>query len=155
MAAVYSTAFTDTARTKITNLLNSLKTVLASGYDPTFTYIYDTHGAAALQLNALTIELTSMETEEIGSSAGAGPIARYLMKFSIRCHVDYEYEYLDNHKICRLLNSVNNYLRENYSLGDCYWIIGIEDFRFNEHFSESQTIGGQMTVIVWFAIDHP
>ena len=147
MSEVYSTAWLETARDKIVAQLNTLKTTMASGYDPTFSYVYDYHNVAKLQLNAVSvaIDVVNPDTVSVGSS-GLGVL--YPMEFTLRVHTAYSGEIMDGVKNARLLNSIINYLMEHKELGDGYRMFLITDITTNEEFAESATLGGECKVIV-------
>jgi hypothetical protein len=152
MAEVYGEAWIETARDKLYNLLNALKTTMASGYDPTFSYLYDRHHVAKLLLNAVTIDLESVdETDQQWTSS---TVTRYLLTFSIRVHTAYSDGYNDGQKQARLLGSIVNKLKANYDLGDSYHLVGIGDMSVNESFSETDTLGGQVSVTISVNIQH-
>jgi len=147
MAEVYLTSWLETARDKLKALLDALKTTMASGYDPTFGYVYEYHNVANLQLNAVTIGLDTVEAETEGMSS-SGDVVQYLMAFTLRVHTAYQGGIMDDQKNARLLNSIANKLKANRSLGDDYFIRDVGEIRSSEEFAESATVGGQLSVII-------
>lgn len=152
MAETYGEGWIETARDKLYDLLNALKTTMASGYDPTFTYLYRRHTVADLRLNAVTIDLA--EGTPSGESWETDVANRYLLNFSIRVHTDYDDGYSDGEKQARLVNSIVNKLKANYNLGGSYLLNNISDLSVNQTFSESHTFGGQVVAIVEVNIAH-
>jgi hypothetical protein len=146
MATVYGTGWLDTAHSKLETALNTLKTAMAAGYDPTFSYVYGDHYIAKLQLNAATVAFDSAtnEVELFGDSMATG--AFWHMQFTVRVHTDYEGGYQDITKQMRLLNSITNYLLDNWDLSDRYMIENVTDILTGQEFAT--TLGGQMTVTV-------
>jgi len=153
MAEIYGTAalFED-ARDKLIARLNALKTIMASGYNPTFSYVYDGHVQAKLQLNAVSVALEAATREQQG--AGTAPIFDYLIALSIRVHTAYVGGFNDTVKNVRLLNSIDNDLSAHLDLGGGYLIKEISDYEVGADWPDSATMGGQMTVTILRTIDH-
>ena len=160
MPEVFGTDFIETARDKLVTLITALKTTMATGYTPTFTYIYERHDVAKLQLNAVSIGLDSADADDVATGA-SGNRVYYIMLFTIRVHTDYIGGIRDGQKNERLINSLINKLLNNRKMGasDGYRIGGINstpvsDISPNEEFSDSATYGGQFTVTVTKDITH-
>jgi len=147
MAEIYDNTFVETARDKIVALLNALKTTMASGYDPTFSYVYDGHVVANLQLNAVSVDLDSLEASDEESYQG-DPGCLWIAAFSVRVHTDYADGHSDGVKQARLLMSITNKFRKNRDLGDNYRLQDIGASIVNQEFSQSATLGGECTVEV-------
>jgi hypothetical protein len=63
---VYDESNIETARDKLVTILNALKTTMASGYDPTFSYVYDGHNIGDLDLNAVTVDFLAYAPDHVG-----------------------------------------------------------------------------------------
>lgn len=154
MADVYGTyQIIDDAKDKIVAAMTSLKTAMASGYDPTFSYIYSHHKPAQLELNAVSVEFETIERRDSGGGA-PGVVFAYYMSFSIRVHTGYEGGFIDNVTISQLLNSIDNYLSTHIDLGGGHRIADISDYAANQSWEDSGTVGGSLTVTIEKAIDH-
>ena len=157
MAEIYpnSDTFLESANDEIYAELNALKTSMATGYDPTFSYLYQRHTTAKLQLNAVSIELDSCEYSPEAISS-AGTTGMWLMLFTIRVHTDYAGEgaNVDTQKNARLLNSIINKLFANLDLGNGYWIHSCGSISPSETWDDSATTGGQVEIIVRKVVTH-
>jgi len=154
MADVYGTyQIFDAAKDLIVAAMNTLKTAMASGYDPTFSYVYSHHCPAELRLNAVSVDFDGSERAPHGSY-GQAPTYIYLMQFSIRVHTNYQNQFNDNEKNTRLLNSIDNYLSTHLDLGSDYRIREISEYNARQVWSDSATVGGELTVTVQKVIDH-
>jgi len=152
MAEIYGTTWTETAKDKVKALIDALKTTMATGYSPTFSYTYDRHNVADLDLNAITISAASFDTESIGITTGV--LVRHNIQLSIRAHTAYmggRHRPDDNIK---LLNSVANKLHDNENLGDNYRVEGMSDIEADTEFEESGTLGGELIVEISFITTH-
>lgn len=153
MAEVYGTAYYETARDKIVALLNTLKTAMAAD-DPTFSYVYDKHAIANLQLNGVSVAISVAETEATGWS-GSTKAVLHLMTFTLRVHTAYApYGIRDDQKNGRLMNSLINKMKQNANLGDQYILWDIDSISFNEEFSESESYGAEAMLYVKRAVVH-
>jgi hypothetical protein len=153
MPEVYGEAWIETARDELVTLLNALRTTMATGYDPTFSYVHARHTVAKLLLNAVTIDLGSHEEGDISWATDVAN--RYMMTFTVRVHTAYADEASDGQKQARLINSIINKLKDNYGLvGDAYHIEEITDISVNETFAESDTVGGSLSVVVSVNVEH-
>jgi len=149
MTEVYSTAWVETAKDKLVARLNTLITTMAAGYDPTVSYLYERHVVAKLQLNAITVELDTVEeTTEAVAGDGSGPLKRYEMSFGVRIHTEYSDGIMDGEKNARLLNSVINQAFGQLDLSDGYRVMAINDPSPKEYFEDSDTLGGQVFVVI-------
>jgi len=146
MAEIYGTTWLETARDKIKALLDMLKTAMASGYSPTFSYVYERHNTAKLQLNAVSVGL--QDAVEGEKAASNNVLEKFIVPFTLRVHTAYSGGVQDDQKNARLLNSIVNKLLANYNLGDGYRIEDVTDISASEEFADSHTLGGQMTVYV-------
>jgi len=152
MVEVFSEAWIETARDKLYALLNALKSTMSSGYDPTFSYLHERHTVAKLLLNAVTIDLDGVI--ETDAAWKTDVVTRYLLTFSIRVHTAYGDEFSDGQKQARLLGSISNKLKVNYDLGDSYHLENIGTITVNQSFAETDTFGGEISVIVSVNITH-
>lgn len=145
MATIYGTAFIETGRDKLYALMNTLKTSMATGYDPTFSYVYNKHNVAALSLPAVTVDFEDATPEnQIASDYNI----KNMMTFSIRVHTAYGGGIANGEKNARLLNSIVNKVKANIDLDDGYRVEEVTDYRANEYFGESDTLGGSLMVAV-------
>ena len=145
MAEVYGTAFLETGRDKLYALMDALKTSMATGYDPTFSYLYAKHNVANLVLNAVTIDFEDATPE---NQIASDYHIKNIMTFSIRVHTAYGGGIADGEKNARLLNSIINKVKANINLDDGYRVEVVTDYKANEYFEESDTIGGSVMVAV-------
>lgn len=153
MAEVYGTSFIETASDKLITELTALKSTMASGYSPTFSYLYQKHDTANLQLNAVSVDLESIEADYEGGIPN-GPRVRYMMTFSVRVHTAYSGGVMDGQTNHRLLNSVANKLMGNLDLASGYRIMGITEIVNREAFDDSATLGGHLNVVVMYVVSH-
>jgi hypothetical protein len=149
MAEVYGASCIETAADKLYDLIVALKDTMATGYDPTFSYVHQKHNMICTGLNAVTIELESATLESTGVSS-SGKANQAQMTFTIRVHTDYQGigAVRDAQKNWRLLNSILNKISANINLDDGYFILEMTNILPNEEFAESYTVGGQMSVQV-------
>ncbi len=153
MGEVYGTAYYETARDKLVALVTTLKTDMASD-DPTFSYIFERHEIANLQLNAVSIALDIAETIGEGFSGSTKAVA-HQMTFSLRVHTSLApYGIRDDQKNARLLNSLVNKMKQNVSLGDQYVLTAIDSIVPNAEFAESESFGGEMMITVKRGVVH-
>ena len=147
---IYGEDFLDTAKNKIITELTALKTSMVSD-DPTFSYIYEKHATAKLQLNAVSIELDSVEpTDEFANDYNV----RYDLNYSIKVHTAYAGGYNDSRVNARLLNSILNKLKGNKDLGDHYRLANISEVIPDEEYEDSATLGGSLLATVQVVITH-
>ncbi len=151
MAEVYGTAWTETAKDKVKVHLDALLTSM-TGDTPTFSYTYDRHNVADIDLNAVTVSAIGFESEQIGVSAGS--MVRYTIELLIRVHTAYAGGRPAPDDNIKLLNSIANKLHDNESLADNYRVVGMTDTEANEEFEESGTLGGSMTAEISFITTH-
>ena len=147
MPEVYSTSWLETAGDKIVAQLNALVTVMASGYDPKISHVYDHHNCAKLELPGVTIGIDTVAPEFEGVSS-SGVTVEYPMVVTVRVHVAYVGGIPDNVKAGRLINSIVNYLKENLDLSDGYRVHSIPEIQLAQEFAESATYGAECTVVV-------
>ena len=153
MAEVFGTAYIEVAGDYLYALVDALKTTMASGYDPTFSYVYRKHNEV-MSLNAVSVDLDeAVDSEDEGFGSSSQQVLYHLV-FTIRVHTDYVDGVMDRQKNGRLLNSIINKLKANKALGSSYFIYSVTDIRAAETFEESATLGGQITVTVTKAIQH-
>lgn len=157
MAEIYpnSDTFIEGAKDALYTELNALKTSMATGYDPTFSYLYQRHTTAKLQLNAVSIQLEAVEYQPEAISS-AGTTGMWLMMFTLRCHTDYAGPgaNIDTEKNGRLLNSIINKLFANLSLGNDYWIHSCGSVATGESWDDSATTGGSVEIIIRKVVTH-
>lgn len=133
-------------------LMGNLKTAMAA-VTPHIDYVYKGHNQANLRLNAVTVDLESFDRESAGIEAPIKPFMMYKINISVRVHVNYAGQYTDGIKVARLLNSIDNYLSTHIVAGN-YRIWGFGDASNYQSFDVSQTVGGEISVILQRTIDH-
>lgn len=154
MSEVYGTyKILEDCRDKLKAQFDALITAMASGYDPKISYAYGHHAPARLQLNGATIGIDVANSNDMGK-VPSGILTGYVIDCSIRVHTAYQGGYIDNVKICRLLNSVDNWFHTHIDLADSYQITNIDNIKTNLVFDDSKTIGGELRVTIKLAIDH-
>jgi len=148
MTEIYGTdkATFEDAKDKLLAKLNTLITVMASGYDPKLSYAYDHHDKVPIQLNGASIQFASCKIIEEG--LGEGATYQYQIAYSLRVHTAYQGQYFDANKTMRLMNSIDNYLHEERDLENDYDVWDIDDFALGQDFKESATQGGSMTITI-------
>ena len=154
MPKVYGNDFMDAARDNLVGHMTDLMAAMASaGTDPTFSYIYETHNVAKLQLNAVSIAGVDTDIED-RSTAGTQVAVFWYMEFTIRVHTNYTGENIgiDDQMNTRLLNSIANKLQENKDLGDCFRMESITNINMAEEFG--LTTGGELTVLISTPINY-
>jgi hypothetical protein len=151
MAEIFGTAFTETAKDHIVTLITALMSTMSAGYDPTFSYIYEKHGVAKLELNGVTIDMVGIDpANEVANDYNI----RYLMEFSVRVHTAYSDGVIDGQKNMRLLSSIQNKLKNNIKINDYYRIEYVGNMNVNESFAESATLGGELSVVISYVNEH-
>jgi len=151
MPEIFGTDIFEAARDKIIIELNALKTTMSTGYSPTFSFVYERHNVAKLQLNAVSVDLESAEPTLVGAN---DYFVRWLMLFTIRVHTGYSDGIQDGQTNARLLNSVINKLKANLDLIGGFRIEDVREILGRQDFTESDTMGGQLTCLVSKTIDH-
>jgi len=145
MADVRGTQFADTARDKLVTLMDTLVTEAASD-DPKLSNSYDRHTIAKLELNAVTVDLASAETEFPGVTDGPRP--EWQLTFSFRVHTGYEGDSIDGRTTTRLMEGVANQLNENQNLGDNYRMARVTGMENHLTFTESASVGGEVLALI-------
>ena len=156
MAEVYGTnlATLEDARDKLYTKLQALVVAMQTGYNPKLSYAYPRHLTIPTRLNAVSIDFVGCDTKEEGTSGGGKLNYQYLIHFTARVHSAHEGQFHDNIKTMRLLNSINNYLFEKADLANGYIIYDIDKFVSGQHFAETATQGGEMTVTIKTFVEH-
>lgn len=144
---VFGTQWLDDARDKLVARLNALKTTMSTGYDPTFSFVHERHVVPDLKLNAVSVGIQDASQEEFGG-ASTGVSWTYNMKFTVRIHVAYSDEIMDDQMVGRLINSIVNQLRAQQDLTGGFWVGAVEDIDTIVSFDESETQGGEFAVQV-------
>jgi len=143
---VHGVSVVDDIRDKLVALMNQLKVAMAEGYDPTFANVYDHHRVAKLEINAVSVDVEEHGVDEnIGGGVGKITVP-YDVQATIRVHVAQRNGFLDSRDVTALLQSIDNYLHENIDLGDDFWINSTGPTQHRVDFSESETLGGELTV---------
>jgi len=151
MAEIFGTPYIETASDKLVALVTALKTTMASGYDPTFSYVYAKHNTAKIELNAVSVDFEGCEPDETARGS-TGTLVLYPLEFSIRVHTAYTNGYIDGQKNKRLLNSIANKLNNNHDLGDEYRLDSIDSMESNMTFES--TTGGEIRLTVNITVRH-
>jgi hypothetical protein len=154
MATIYGSGFAEDARDAIVALLNTLQTTMASGYDPTFSYLYGYHGVAKLELNAITVGVNQIETTSSVNVPGTGPATRYNIGIGVRVHTDYTGGVTDGEKIARLMSSAHNKIMDNLNVASGFRVMEITDWVVGTEFVESATIGGEIIYTIMTHVTH-
>lgn len=141
MADVYGTQTFDDALDKLYTQLVALKDATTAD-DPKISYVYKTHTTPDLQLNAVTVQMDTAESEQRGWSKD--DFVRWEMQFSVRVHTAYSGAERDSQKVARLLNSVSNYLKEKITLTGGWRLFLVSDVQSSVDFEDSATYGGSL-----------
>lgn len=150
---VFGTQWIDDARDKLVALIEALKTTMATGYTPTFSYVYPRHLVPDLRLNAVSVGLDNIE-EEDAAFGGSGCTVQYYLTFSVRVHIAYDDQFSDDQEASRLVNSVSNKIKANLNLGDGYRINNVSEFSVGQIYEDSGSIGGEFAVRIGKAVTH-
>ncbi|MBD3403519.1 hypothetical protein GF420_11530 [candidate division GN15 bacterium] len=152
----YGTGWIPTARDKVYDLIDTLKSIVSS-YSPTYSHVYKQHQIANLALNAFSVDLDSVVSNEGNrafDSSQQTSVVYYFVNLSVRCHTAYVDEHFDSQKTLHLLNGAVNYIKENEDLGDGYRVIDLTDVVTNQRYDDSGTLGGEFMVSVGKEISH-
>ena len=147
----YGEQWIDDARDKIVARLELLKTTMASGYTPTFSYVHPRHVVPDLFLNSVSVGIIGILREPFSGSAN-GISFQYGVRFSIRVHTAYDDQVVDDQEAGRLVNSIVNQLSSKVNLGDGYRVGQIEGIETDIGFEESETKGAQFEVVIGKAV---
>lgn len=140
---------------RIKNKIDDLKTIMATGYDPTFSYTYDNHRVAGLLLNGVTLEVDEANFDApLGGFGGASVLVLYQVIISIRVHTGYRFAHTHWMTSLALLSAINDYLNDHRDLGDDYRIMRLETFNPGQYFDESETFGGEIKIMVQKPVEH-
>lgn len=155
MPNVYGDDFMEGGRNVLVAQMTALMASMSTaGTDPTFSYIYNTHNVAKLELNAVSIAGvdSTIDDSEMWSSQLQ---IHWLMEFTIRVHTNYTGDNIgiDDLANSRLLNSIINKLQSNKDLGDCFRMESVSDINIAEEFG--LTTGGELTVVISTTVDYP
>jgi hypothetical protein len=158
MAEVYGTPWLEDARDRVVALMTALKTTMASGYDPTFSYVYESHSVADIRLNSVSVGIAS-QPEDLPLWSGQHT-SFYHIEFSLRVHTAYAGDniLIDDQKNARLLNSVIEKLQTNRALEieelptANYRMHEITGVTVAETFG--LTTGGEVTFIVTIPVEY-
>lgn len=150
---VYGSQWLDDARDKLITRLTTLKTTMASGYMPTFGYLYHRHRIPDLQLNAVSVGIKDV-TQDHFSDDASGASIQYYLRFGVRVHTAYLDEIADDQEVGRLVNSIVNQLRAQINLADGFHIFEISGINTDASFEESESRGGEFDVVVGIAVRH-
>jgi len=154
MATIYGTGFAEEAVGAIVALLNTLKITMASGYDPTFSYLYGYHGVAKLQLDAITVGVNQIETTSSVNVPGTGPATRYNIGIGVRVHTDYIGGVVNGEKIAQLMNSAHNKIMDNLNVASGYRVMEVTEWAIGTEFTESATVGGEIIYTIMTHVTH-
>ena len=146
MADVQGTQFADDARDKLVVLMDAL-IVSAASDDPKLGFSYDRHRVAKLQLNAVSVDLQSADTESVFVDDD-GPRPEWQLTFSFRVHTGYEGDIVDGRTTTRLMEGVANKLQANQDMENNYRMVQIVSMENHLTFTESATVGGEVTALI-------
>ena len=133
--------------------VDALIITMASGHDPKIDNSYSRHTVPDLKLNAVTVSISEIDTEEFsGSQAGISTL--YVMKFTVRVHTAYEDDFFDDQDVGRLMNSLINKFKSKLQLANGVHITDVSEIDMDETFAESESRGGEFTVTVRQAVTH-
>ena len=149
MAEIFGTDIFESGKDKLLALMTTLITDMASD-DPKISAAYDYQNITNPTFNAVSLNLDQATTLDSSaySQTSLGNDVLYELFFEIRIHIDHANGSYDYDKTARLMNSVNNKLHKNKNLGDNFRVKYTADFRFNQEFEESDTIGGAFLVVI-------
>jgi len=149
MGEIYGTDVFEAGKDKIKALMDTLITNMAAD-DPKISAAYDYPNIINPTFNAVSVHLVGTESLDPNSysQTSLGNDVLYEMTFAMRIHIAHVGGAFDSDKIARLMNSVNNKLHKNKNLGDKFRIKYTSDFKFNEEFELSDTIGGEFMCVV-------
>ena len=151
---VYGVNIYDELRDKLVDHMNELRVEMASGYETVFSYVYDHHRMANLQLNSVSVDIEEADVEETLGGAVTSSLNAVIVVASIRAHVAYDNGFLDSRDSTRLVQSIDNWLHEHMDLGDNFWIITTGPTNPMMSFSESASQGGQLIIRVRVYTDY-
>ena len=145
MPETHGTSWLETAKDKLVTKINALLTsMIADSISPLYSFVYEQHAVAKVELNAVTIDLDSVDGgEPVGTN---DKFLRWLPVYSVRVHTAYEGGKQDGQKQMRLLNSIAEKLHLKHDLADGYRIQMIDDLTVMEEFAETDTNGGHLNV---------
>lgn len=153
MPEIHGTPFLETAKDKLVTELEALKTsMVTDAISPLYSYVYQLHNVAHLQLNAVTIDLESAEPNIVGTN---DIFVRWIITYSIRVHTAYSDGIQDGQKQMRLLNSITEKLKDNVDLAGGYRVQEINSLVVRQEFSESDTLGGELQAVVSIDVENP
>jgi len=161
MATIYGdNTILDDLRAELKQQMDNLLAAMVAGsVSPRPAAVYNTHEYAKMILPAVSIGIGDISTRgmESGRSAGVGSqiTETYEIRTTIRVHSDWRGGYLDQITVTRLLNSISNWITSHRHLTSTgfNWL-EIEGADPNREFTESLTIGGELTLRVCFALSH-
>lgn len=157
MADVVGTQFADNARDNVITLMNELLVTISTGFDPKFSFVYDSHKVAKLELNAVTVEIIEAQTSFEG--VANGPALEWTMACSCRIHTAYIGDRFDERDTMRLAEGVANKLESNLFKfkddSESFWIEHIESITNQQEFPESVTMGAEVISIVKLYVCYP
>lgn len=150
MATSHGTEWLETGKDEIVAELNVLLASMpGAGINPLYSFVYERHNVAKLELNAVTIDFEGMDGESGEPVAANNKAIRWLPIYSIRVHTARINGIQDGQKQMRLLNSIAEKLHLNHKLADTgFHVQMIDDLTVREEFTESYTNGGHLHVMV-------
>jgi len=160
LAEVYGTAWLENARDGISDLMDELKTSLASGYDPIFSHVYQKHGTSDIVVPAVTIGISAQpEDRPLWAQQHT---SYFYIEFSIRVHTAYKGDniLIDDQKNARLINSIINKLQANRQLEIAALPSTDQNYRIDEITGASfadefdTTTGGEVRFIVTVPVQY-
>ena len=141
----------ESARTLIAAELTALAAdMVTNSIDPAIASVHSIHHAdPALTFPAVSVGITASEDEfpALKSDPG-GPYIRSYIQVDIRVMIGNRNSYMDELKIGRLLNSIQNWLHENRRLDTSNRVWGPMRTTMADEFDDTDTIGGTLSLVV-------
>jgi hypothetical protein len=157
MATYYGTStntfdgLRDSVKTHLDTLISAMKT----GFTPTINYAYNYHSYVPIILNGVSIGIDSVDNaQEYGLSGGS--LHYYEIRLSLRVHVGYVGDVVDQQTVMQLIQSLDNYFNTHKELNSSprYILTGTLSISPNLVFNESYTIGGEIIFAVKISVTH-
>ena len=154
MPDIYGSSFLKDAETELYNLLDALKTELAT-YTYKYDYLHTRHNVANLQLNAVTFELQNINSlpEDGAVGVSAGNVTNfYLCSFNVRIHTAYEGSRFEPAEAMYIANSIVNKMMANQDASE-FNVVAVEEIT-NSALFDGGTRGSEFTFTLEIAVTH-
>lgn len=160
MAVIYgdNTLFEE-CRTALYNAMVALQSAMIPDYEPRPYSVYNTHEKVKVVVPSVTVGVMEIRKREdqAGIQAGTSPTVAttYDVYCDIRVHKDYRGGYRDEINLCRLLNSVSNWMETHRALSITgFQFVEMGDITVKDEFEETLTIGGKLELMINVALSH-